>query len=64
MEILELPFTWLIGIVFGLGALYVFLRGLRLPPNFTEKQKERVELKRKIDAIKQASEPVSIKEKS
>lgn len=53
MEILNVPFEWLIGFVFLLTALYVLLRGMRLPADFSEKEKARAELKRKVREMEQ-----------
>jgi hypothetical protein len=48
MDIFDVPFSWQIGMLIGLVALYVFFRGLELPKDYKEKQAARLLLKRKV----------------
>jgi hypothetical protein len=48
MDIFNVPFSWQIGMLIGLVALYVFFRGLELPKDYKEKQAARLLLKRKV----------------
>jgi hypothetical protein len=53
MDIFNVPLSLQIGILIGVGALYVFLRGLELPKDFNQKQAARKELKQKVAEIEQ-----------
>jgi elongation factor P--beta-lysine ligase len=48
MDIFDVPFSWQIGMLIGLVALYVFFKGLELPKDYKEKQAARMILKRKV----------------
>jgi hypothetical protein len=53
MDIFNVPLSLQIGILIGVAALYVLLRGLELPKDYTQKQAARKELKRKIAEMEQ-----------
>jgi hypothetical protein len=53
MDIFNVPLSLQIGILIGVAALYVFLRGLELPKDYTQKQAARKELKQKIAEMEQ-----------
>ncbi len=53
MDIFNVPLSLQIGILIGVAALYVFLRGLELPKDYYQKQAARKELKQKIAEMEQ-----------
>ena len=44
----DMPITLLVAVVFVLTVVYIFLRSLRMPPSFFEKQRERDRLRREF----------------
>jgi hypothetical protein len=53
MDIFNVPLSLQIGVLIGVAALYVFLRGLELPKDYYRKQAARKELKQKIAEMEQ-----------
>lgn len=53
MDIFNVPLSLQIGILIGVAALYVFLRGLELPKDYAQKQAARKALKQKIAEMEQ-----------
>ncbi|MBN1128476.1 MAG: hypothetical protein JXA71_05785 [Chitinispirillaceae bacterium] len=48
MNITELPITVLAAVLIGVAALFVVMRGLRLPERFMEQEKQRSAMRRRM----------------
>jgi ABC-type transport system involved in cytochrome bd biosynthesis fused ATPase/permease subunit len=48
MDLIDLPLTTYLLILFGLLALTFLIRGLRMPQNYQENQKTRSQLRKKL----------------
>jgi hypothetical protein len=53
MDIFNVPLSLQIGVLIGVAALYVFLKGLELPKDYYQKQAARKELKQKVAEMEQ-----------
>lgn len=57
MQLFNLSMTELGIVLFGIGALFALIIGIRMPSSFTNDEKVRNALKKKIYGIEKTSEP-------
>jgi hypothetical protein len=56
MQLLDLPLATLVMIFFGIVAVFTFIVSIRMPGNFSNEEKIRTDLKKRVFSLDEADE--------
>lgn len=63
MQMLDLPLSFLILILFGMAAIFTFVINIRMPGNFSKDEQIRAELRKRLYNLEQKDENEEKEEK-